>query len=121
EGLEPYPGCRLSQFLGRGAWGEVWKAVMPDGPEAALKFLPCESTAATTLELRALQGIRQLRHPNLTRIDRVWCYSGYIVIAMELAEGNLLDLYAIYDAEFGMPVIPEHACHYLIQAAAAID
>src|SRR5437764_1034800 len=62
EGLEPYPGCRLSQFLGRGAWGEVWKAAMPDGPEAALKFLPCESTAATTQELRALQGIRQLRH-----------------------------------------------------------
>jgi serine/threonine protein kinase len=121
EGLEPFPGYRLTQFLGRGGWGEVWQATRPDGPPLALKFLPCNSHFTAAREVRGLQAIRRLQHPHLIRIDQVWCFAGYIVIAMELAEGSLLDLFAVYHNEFGTGIIPEHLCHFLAQAAAALD
>lgn len=120
-GLEPFPGYRLVRFLGRGGWGEVWEAEQPDGPNVALKFLPCDSTLASAQEIRALQSIRQLRHPHLILIDRIWCFSGRVVIAMELAEGSMLDLLEVYHSEFGSGIVPQHLCHFLSQAAAALD
>ena len=117
----PSPGYRLTGFLGRGGWGEVWRPPGPRGPPLALKFLPCDSQLAAAQEIRGLQSIRQLHHPNLIHIDQIWCYSGHIVIAMELAEGSLLDLLGVYVSEFGTGIIPEHLCHYLTQTAAALD
>jgi serine/threonine protein kinase len=119
--LEPFPGYRLTDFLGRGGWGEVWKATRPDGPAVALKFLPCDSHLAAAQEVRGLQSIRQLQHPHLIHIERIWCFGGHIVIAMELAEGSLLDLLGVYHNEFGAGIIPEHLCHFLGQVAAALD
>jgi serine/threonine-protein kinase len=119
--MEPLPGYRMDQFLGRGSWGEVWKAYKPNGTAIALKFLSCDSTQAAAQEIRALQLIRQLRHPNLIRIDQVWCHLGYVIIGMELAEGSLLDLYEVYQSEFNQPMVAEHVCHYLGQIAAALD
>jgi serine/threonine protein kinase len=121
QGLEPYPGYRLSRFLGRGGWGEVWQASRPDGRSAALKFLLCDNSLASSQEIRALQTVRQLHHPHLIRIDQVWCFSGYIVIAMELAEGSLLDLLKLYLSELDLPIVAEQVCHYLAQAAQALD
>ena len=121
EGLEPFPGYRLTHYLGRGGWGEVWKATRPEGPALALKFLPCDSQLLAAQEIRGLQAIRQLQHHNLIHIDRVWCFSGHIVIAMELAEGSLLDLLGVYGSEFGTGIIPDHLCHFLTQAAVALD
>jgi serine/threonine protein kinase len=111
----------LCQFLGRGSWGVVWKATKPNGNPIALKFLNCESTQAAAQEIRALQAVRQLRHPNLIRIEQVWCHLGYVIIGMELAEGSLLDLLDVYLTEFGVPFVAEHVCHYLTQIAAALD
>jgi serine/threonine protein kinase len=121
EGVVPYPGYRLVRLVGRGGWGEVWQAEQPDGTPVALKFLPCDSHLAAAHEIRALQSIRQLRHPNLIRIDQIWAYSGHVVIAMELAEGSLFDLMDIYRADYGTCIIPQHLCHYLSQAASALD
>lgn len=121
SGLEPFPGYRLRRLLGYGSFAEVWEAEADDGSLIALKFLPADRQAATPGELRALQTIRRLPHPNLLRIDRVWCHLGYVVIAMERAEGSLADLLATYRSEAGGAVIPEHACLLLSQAAAALD
>jgi serine/threonine-protein kinase len=68
-----------------------------------------------------LQTVRRLLHPNLLRIDRVWCHLGYIVIAMELADGTLADLQATYRSQGAGALIPEHACLLLSQAAAGLD
>src|SRR5688500_18045158 len=92
KGTEPYPGYRLVQMIGRGGWGEVWKTTrVRDDEVFALKFLPSDCQV-TSQEIRALQAIRQLEHPNLLRMDQVWSCAGYLVIVMELAEGSLLDL-----------------------------
>jgi serine/threonine protein kinase, bacterial len=116
---EPVPGYRLSRPLGRGGWGEVWQATC-DGRDWALKFIPCESQQAPQ-EIRALQAIRQLQHPHLLQIEQIWSVPGYIVIAMELAEGSMLDVLDVYLAESGQPINADHVCFFLMQAAQALD
>jgi len=39
EGDQPVPGLRLVQFLGTGAFGEVWKAVRSGETECAVKIV----------------------------------------------------------------------------------
>jgi serine/threonine-protein kinase len=120
-GLEPYPGYRLTRTLGRGGFGEVWEARNACGRSVALKFLPCDAEQTAAREIRSLQAIRQLQHPHLIRIERVWCYRSYIVIAMERADGSMADLMETYQMRFGTAVVPEHACLLLSDAAAALD
>jgi serine/threonine protein kinase, bacterial len=120
-GMEPFPGYRLIKPLGRGSFAEVWEAETNDGRPVALKFLMAEMSKSTPSEIRSLQAVRQLKHPNLVRIDRVWCHLGYIVIAMELAEGSLTDLYEAHASQTGRPLGAEHVLYFLSQAAAALD
>jgi serine/threonine protein kinase, bacterial len=120
-GVEPYPGYHLTKRVGSGGWGEVWQASTPDGGSAALKFLPSDCQRATTQEVRALQAIRCLEHPNLLALENIWSCPGYLVLVMELADGNLLDLLNVYGDELHTPLPPDHLCFYLKQAAAGID
>jgi serine/threonine protein kinase len=118
--MEPFPGYSLRRPLGRGSFGEVWEARTSDGGRTALKFLPVSGVAAQR-EVRSIQAVRQLRHPHLVRIDRVWCQPGYIVVAMEQADASLLDLLEVYQTEFGTPVNGQDVRQLLEQAAAALD
>jgi len=118
---EPFPGYRLLAHLGRGGWGDVWQASRPDGQHVALKFLASDSPLASAQEIRALQSIRQLQHPNLIKINQIWAWSGYVVVAMELAEGSMMDLLEVYVQDYGSFIVPEHLGRYLGQAADAID
>src|SRR5262249_28731663 len=76
---------------------------------------------ATPEEIRALQIVQQQRHPHLIQMERIWCQPGYIVVAMELADGSLRDLLDVCRQDMGKPLAPELACHFLKQAAVAID
>jgi serine/threonine-protein kinase len=120
-GLEPHPGYRVTRLLGRGGFSEVWEAEVESGRPLALKFMPIDESRAAPREIRSIQMVRQLSHANLIRIDRVWLFERYIVIAMELAEGGLNDLLEAYQTEFGTPVPPAQVCFYLGQAASALD
>ncbi len=120
-GLEPYPGYRLRQQLGAGGYGEVWEAEADDGRHVALKFMPCGDSLETAREFRSIQAMRQIQHPHLIQIDRVWSQLGYIVLSMELAEGTLADLLEMSLAEFNTPLQTPEVCDYLSQVAQALD
>jgi serine/threonine protein kinase, bacterial len=119
--FEAVPGYRLGRFLGKGGWGEVWQATREDGTAIALKFLPCDSQLAAAQEIRALQTIRQLKHPSLIHIEQIWSIADYVVVGMELADGSLADLLDVYYTELRQPIPPDHVCYYLRQAASALD
>jgi serine/threonine protein kinase len=120
-GQELISGYKLQQMRGRGSFGSVWEATTADGKTVAMKVMPCNDTMAATKELRALQAVRQLSHPNLIRIDQVWSHAGFLVIGMELADGSLLDLLEAYQSEYGTALDAAEACTHLMQAARALD
>ena len=121
-GAEPFPGYRLHLPIGRGGFSEVWEAETAGGRKrVALKFMATRGGSAAANEVRSIQALRQLRHPNLVCVDHVWCQPGYVVVAMELADGSLADLLDGYQIERGTAIPPEELCGYLIDAAEALD
>jgi serine/threonine protein kinase len=120
NGKQLCPGYQLVRLLGRGGYGSVWEA-QGEGQMVALKFLPCDEQSSAAREIRSIQAIRQLRHPNLIRIHQLWCHRGYIVIVMERADTSVLDLLEGYQIKYGQPMVRKHACQILSQAAAGID
>jgi len=120
-GLEPFPGYTLRQMRGKGGFATVWEANRPDGSAVALKFLPAGDSMAASREIRSIQTVRQSPHPNLVQIEQIWCSPGYIVVAMELAEGSLLDLLNASQAEFDTAIAADHLCLLLAGVADALD
>jgi serine/threonine-protein kinase len=120
SGLVPYSGCQLRRFCGCGGFGEVWEAEEPGGEVVALKFMPCNATNAPR-EIRSLQQVRQVVHPNLIRIEKIFCCSGYLVVGMELAEGSLQDLLDFSLGESGTPLPAAMVCSFLRPIADALD
>ena len=119
-GIEPYPGCRLRQLLNRTEHAEVWKAATVEERPLAVKFVSCDDQAIQH-DLPFLLAVRRLNHPHLIPISWVWCYREYVVVAMDLAHGSLLDLLWIFRTEFGTPIVARQVCRYLAQAADALD
>lgn len=119
-GLELVPGYCLTRPLGKGAFGEVWEATGPGAVRLALKVLPLQGAAPTT-ELRALEFMKDVRHPHLLALSAYWQLDSLLVIAMELAEDTLW--HRLQDCRNrGLSGIPaEELRVYLHDAADAID
>jgi serine/threonine protein kinase len=81
KGDQPVPGFRLMKFLGRGGFGEVWKAIAPGGTEAAIKIISLSGKEGFK-EFRAIQRVKLIRHPNLVPIQAFW---------LKDEHGNVLD------------------------------
>jgi len=112
---------QLLDLLGRGSHGSVWEAENSDGDIVAMKFLVSDDGLTTSNILWSLQALRQLGHPHLVHIEGFWSYYGHIVVAMERADGTLLDLLKRSRSRHGRPLPAEQVCAYLTQAAEAID
>src|SRR5262245_23363186 len=108
---EPIPGYRLIERLGRGGFGEVWKAEAPGGLHKAIKFVYGDLDAAgddgkpAEQERKALKRVVTIRHPYILSLERIDEIDGQLVIVMELADRNLWDRFRQCRAE-GLPGIP---------------
>ena len=72
-GYQFTPGYRLQSFLGRGQFGEVWKAAGPGGVGLALKFISLADEAGLgQKEYAAIQRVKQIQHANLMLIAGIW-------------------------------------------------
>ncbi|MCI0460609.1 MAG: serine/threonine protein kinase [Gemmataceae bacterium] len=86
----PGTSYTLLQPLGRGAFGEVYRARAPGGVEVAVKLIHRTLAAGEAQrELEALQLIKGLRHQNLLSLQAFFALADRLVIVMELADGSL--------------------------------
>jgi serine/threonine protein kinase len=119
-GAEPVPGYQLVKRLGQGGFGEVWQATGPGGFPVAMKFIRLGAPSGN-VELRALELMKHLRHPNLLGQFGAWRRDETLIVAMELAEGTLLSRHTAAVAD-GLPGIPvAELLEYMADAARGID
>jgi hypothetical protein len=124
---EPIPGYRLVEPLGTGGFGEVWKCIAPGGIHKAIKFvygnlnsLDGDAVKAEQ-ELKALERVKEVRHPFVLSMDRIEVVSGELVIVMELADKSLHDLAEEYQRK-GQPGVPrDELLAYLRDTADGLD
>ncbi|NBT13186.1 MAG: hypothetical protein EBS56_06330 [Planctomycetia bacterium] len=81
------PGYRLMKRLGRGGFGEVWKATAPGGMNVAIKVLANLDRREGGREYRALQTIKNVHHAHIVPLFGVWLKSsdGRVLDDAELA------------------------------------
>ncbi len=126
--LEPLPGYKLIDRLGRGGFGEVWRVEAPGGLQKAMKFvfgdlndLEDDNVRAAEQELKALERVKNIRHPFILSLEQWKIINGQLIIVMELAERNLWDRFKEC-RNLGMPGIPrEELLGYMVEAAEALD
>jgi serine/threonine protein kinase len=125
--VEPIPGYRLIERLGRGGYGEVWKAEAPGGMHKAIKFVSGDvddigdDGKAAEQEYRSLSRVRTIRHPFLLSIERFEVIEGQLVIVMELADRNLWDRFTECVRQ-GLAGVPRpELLRYMEEASEALD
>ncbi|MFO0801742.1 MAG: tubulin-like doman-containing protein [Gemmataceae bacterium] len=124
---EPIPGYQLVEPIGTGGFGEVWRCVAPGGIQKAIKFvygnlnsLEGDDVRAQQ-EMKALERIKDVRHPFVLSIEQIRDVGGELCIVMELADKNLHDTLVEYQ-QMGRPGIPRDILlGFLDDAAVGLD
>jgi len=125
--VEPIPGYKLIEPLGRGGFGEVWKAEAPGGLLKAIKLVHGSLRSGTgeevlvQQELKALHCVRGVRHPYILAMDRFDIVDGQLIIVMELADQSLWDRYKEYEVQGEAGIPREELLRYMEEAAEALD
>ena len=119
---EPIPGYVVQERIGVGGYGEVWSAQAPGGLVKAIKFVyGYFDDARASRELKALDRIKQVRHPFLLSLERFEIVDGQLVIVTELADMSLLDRYQSCRKKGQRGIARAELLVYLRDAAEALD
>ena len=119
---EPVLGYTLKERIGSGGYGEVWVAEAPGGLGKAIKFIyGYHDENRAQRELKALNRIKEVRHPFLLSLERIDIVDGQMVVITELADMSLKDRFD-QCVDSGLKGIPRaELLTYMRDAADALD
>ncbi len=115
-------GYELVQPLGKGGFGQVWKARRTGGhhPYVALKIVHLNQEAVD-VEKAALEVMKDLHHLHIVPMSAAWTADGRLLIEMELADRTLWDLFSEAKAQGRPGIDGDDLLGYLDDAALGID
>ncbi|EMI17123.1 serine/threonine protein kinase [Rhodopirellula maiorica SM1] len=121
-GYEPIPGYVLEKLIGRGGFGEVWRANAPGGIKKAVKFVfGAHDQQRAARELKSLERIKGVSHPFLLTLERFGIADDQLVIVTELADGSLEDVFREHRDRGSCGIPHEKLLSYLNDTADALD
>src|SRR5947209_18790813 len=85
-----FPGYLLTERIGSGGYAEVWRDRAPGGINKAVKIVyGCHDDQLAAQEMKAMERIRDVRHPFVVSLERFEVVDGRLVILTELADMSL--------------------------------